>query len=179
QGSGIEDLNALARSAICERLGAQIVGALEKFKAEAAQRAAAMPNSPQLILAAQTQLIGLGCELPGKPDGTLNDATKSALARFMTVKGRATDDLTVTTSLVDDLAKQTDRVCPLECKANEVVKGNKCVAIEKPARAPVVTSRKKEDENEAPPHARQQAIVRPMSGGGGGGRGGTKIGVGF
>jgi hypothetical protein len=57
---------------------------------------------------------------------------KIGVARFMTVKGGATNDPTVTTWLVDDLTKQTDRVWGLECKATEVVKGNKCVAIEKP-----------------------------------------------
>jgi Caspase domain len=203
EGSGINDLNAFAKSVTCDRLGAQIVAALDKFKADAAKRAAALPNSPQLILAAQNELVRLGCQLPGKPDGTLNDATTAALGRFLTVSGKPTGDLTVTTALVADLTKQTDRVCPLQCKANEVAKGDKCVAVDKPA-APAATSRKKDDDDDAParrkpppekrqaekeqrrppppaqePHARQQAVARPSGGGGGGGGGHTMIGVGF
>jgi hypothetical protein len=60
-GTGIDDLNAFAKSVTCERLGAQIVAAVDKFQHEAAARAASMPNSPQLVAAAQTQLVRLGC----------------------------------------------------------------------------------------------------------------------
>ena len=45
-----------------------------------------MPNSPQLILAAKTELIRLGCSLTGKPDGVMNHETKAALVRFMTTR---------------------------------------------------------------------------------------------
>lgn len=122
----------------------------------------------------------------------------------MTAKHQANDDLTVTTSLVDGLTKQTDRVCPLECKSDEVAKGDKCVALQKPP----VTSRRR-DEEEAPARSKQpekrqaerepprqagrepprqarrepeirsrvQAVARPMGGGGGGGA--AMIGVGF
>jgi hypothetical protein len=182
----------------CERIGPQVIAALDKFKADIAARAAAMPNSPQLILAAQTQLVRLGCQLPAKPDGAMNEATKSALTRFLTLKGVASTDLVVTTALVTDLTNQTARVCPLQCKAGEVAKGDQCVGVEKPA-APAVTSRRKDDDKgdaarkkqpEPPrqaerrpapapePRARVQAIARP-SGGGGGGGGGAMIGVGF
>jgi hypothetical protein len=107
--------------------------------------------------------------------------------------------LAVTIALVDDLRKQTDRVCPLECKVNEVAKGNKCVTVEKPP----VTSRRKDDDEEAPARkkqpeklqaereplrkpaaaesqtrARVQAIARPTGRGGGGG-GSAVVGVGF
>jgi hypothetical protein len=199
--SGIDDLNEFARSVTCERLRAPIVAALDKFKAEAAARAATMPNSPQLVLAAQRQLVRLGCQLPGKPDGNLNDATTSALTRFLAMKDRATNDLAVTTALVDDLTKQTERVCPLECKANEIAKGDKCVTVEK---KPAVTSRRKDDDEDnrparrkqqierrqaepeprrqaAEPRARIQASSRPSygGGGGGGGAGAAMTGVGF
>jgi hypothetical protein len=111
----------------------------------------------------------------------------------------------VTEALVSELSKQTDRVCPLECKADEIAKGDKCVAAEKPA----VTSRREDDvpsrhkqqpekpqqpekrqaEREpqprrpapvAEPRARLEAVARPSMGGGGGGGGShTMIGVGF
>jgi hypothetical protein len=156
-GTGIDDLNAFAKSVTCERLGTQIVAAVDKFQHEATARAASMPNSPQLIAAAQTQLVRLGCQLPGKPDGNLNDATTSALTRFLKMEGKPADNLTVTTALVDDLTKQTDLVCPLECKANEVAKGDKCVVVEKPAPRPApAVSRKEKDKEEATVSRRQK-----------------------
>ncbi|HEY2894316.1 MAG TPA: caspase family protein, partial [Pirellulales bacterium] len=144
EGTGMADLIIFARTVTCDRIGPQILGAIDKFKADAAARAATTPNSPQLVLAAQTQLVRLGCKLPAKPDGAMNDATKSALARFLTLKGTPPTDLTVTAALVTDLNKQTTRVCPLECRSNEVVRGDQCVSVEKPA-APAVTSRRKDD----------------------------------
>jgi hypothetical protein len=196
EGSGLNDLNAFAHTVTCDRIGPQVIGAIDKFKADIAARAAAMPNSPQLILAAQTQLVRLGCKLPGKPDGAVNDATKSALSRFLTLKGKPSTDLTVTAALVTDLNNQTTRVCPLECRSNEVARGDQCVVVEKPA-APAVTSRRRDDDSDsvrrrkqpeaprqaerrpapapAPERARVQAVARPSGGGGGG----AMIGVGF
>jgi len=196
EGTGMDDLTAFAHTVTCERLGSQVVAAFDKFKADIAARTASAPNSPQLILAAQTQLVRLGCQLPAKPDGTMNDATKSALTRFLTLQGKPSTDLVVTTALVTDLNNQTARVCPLECKSNQVARGDQCVSVEKPA--PAVTSRRKDNDNEtarpkrqpeprqaerkpAPPEprARAQAYARPSGGGGGGGGGGAMIGVGF
>jgi hypothetical protein len=197
-GAGVDNLKAFARTVTCDRLRPQVASAVEKFVAEAAKRAATAPNSPQLVLAAQTELVRLGCALPGKPDGILNAATKTALGRFTAIKGRSSDNATVTEALVSELTKRTDRVCPPECKTGEVAKGDKCVAQEKPA-APAVTSRKKDDDDDVParrkpqpvkrqaekeqrrpapaaePRARLQAVVRPSGGGGGG----AMIGVGF
>lgn len=208
EGAGVGNMKAFANSVTCDRLRPLVANAVDTFTAEAARRAATAPNSPQLVLAAQTQLVRLGCKLPGKPDGIFNAATKSTLARFETLKGRSSDRLTVTEALVSELTKQTDRVCPLECKAGEIAKGETCVAVEKPAAekpaAPAATSRKKDDDDDVParrkppraekrqaereprrpaaapePRARQQAVARPTGGGGGGGGGHTMIGVGF
>jgi DNA segregation ATPase FtsK/SpoIIIE-like protein len=198
-GAGVNSMKALAKALTCDRLRPQIAAAVDKFTAEAAKRAATAPNSPQLVLAAQTELVRVGC-FPGKPDGILNAPTRTALVRFVKIKNRPSDDVPVTEALVAELGKETARVCPLECKATEAPKGDKCVAVEKPA-APAATSRRKDDdEDESPrrkpkperrqaeprrpaapaidPRARQQAIVRP-SGGGGGGGSHTMIGVGF
>ncbi len=197
-GSGLADLEAFAKTVSCERLRPQVTAALGKFQAEAAKRAAAQPNSPELIRAAQTQLARLGCA-PGKPDGALNETTKSALGRYFSVKNQPADDMTVTEALVSDLTGQSARVCPLECKAGQVAKGETCVA-DKPA-APPATARRSRDDDEddrpaarkpqpkrqaerpaprpapraEPQRARQQAS-RPSGGGGGGA---TMIGVGF
>ncbi len=185
-GAGVEDMKAFAKTVTCDSLRPLVASTVDRFAAEAAKRVATAPNSPHLVLAAQTELVRLGCAIPGKPSGTLNAETKTALARFMTMKGRSTDNLTVTEPLVAELTKQSERVCP--------------AAPEKPA----ATSRRKDDDDDngaskrkpqpekrqtereksrpAPePRARLQAIARPSGGGGGGGGGGshTMIGVGF
>jgi hypothetical protein len=209
EGSGVDDLKTFSRTVTCDRLGPLVVASLDKFNAEAAKRAAVLPNSPELVRSAQTQLVRLGC-LTGTIDGALNAPTKSALGHYMTIEGQPSDNTNVTEALVAELAKHTTRVCPLECKTGETAKGETCVATEKPvapAPAPATASRKNNDEDDARarrkqanrepeasrkpkpapevPHVRQQALARPsiISGGGGGGGGGgsshTMIGVGF
>lgn len=206
-GSGLEDLKAFAKSITCDRLGGPVVATLNTFTAEAAQRAAKQPNSPELVRSAQTELVRLGC-FSGKVDGTLNAPTTAALGRYMSIGGQPSANVSVTTELVAALAKHTTRVCPIECKSGETLKGQTCVADEKP-KAPATASRKNEEEEDARPRrkqtsrqpeeprrarpapapepmrARQQAVARPSivsSGGGGGGGGGRTqaiIGVGF
>ena len=200
EGSGIEDLKSFARKVTCDRLGGLVVATLDKFKAEAAKRAAAMPNSPELVRSAQTELIRLGC-FTGKTDGALNAPTNAALNHYFAIVGQPADKVSVTEALVAELAKHTTRVCPIECKAGETLKGETCVADEKPKAAPATASRKGSDEDDAParrkpapereqarakpapepaPRARQQAVARPsIVSGGGGGRSSTMIGVGF
>jgi len=208
EGSGIEDLKAFARALKCDRLGGAVVAALNNFTAEAAKRAARQPNSPELVRSAQTELVRLGC-FSGKVDGAFNAPTSAALGRYMSIGGQPSANISVTTELVAELAKHTTRVCPIECKSGETLKGETCVADEKP-KAPATASRKNEDEENArsrrkqtsrqpereeprrarpapapePQRARQQAVARPsiVSGGGGGGGGGRAqaiIGVGF
>jgi hypothetical protein len=122
----------------------------------------------------------------------------------MTIEGQPSDNTSVTEALVAELAKHTTRVCPIECKTGESLKGETCVADEKPAATPATASRhKNDDEDDTParrkprqaereqpqrskpapeaPRARQQALARPsiISGGGGGSGSHTMIGVGF
>jgi hypothetical protein len=198
-GTGLDDLKAFARTVTCDRLGGLVVAALDKFKAEAAKRAATQPNSPELIRSAQAELIRLGC-LTGKVDGALSAPTSAALSRYMKIEGQPTENVKVTEVLVTELTKHATRVCPIECKAGETLKGETCIA-DKPA-APAVAAKPKSDEDDAAsrrkpqqvarpkpapepvaPRARQQAVARPsiVSGGGGGGGGGghAVIGVGF
>lgn len=204
EGTGVNDLKAFSKAATCDRLGPVVVAALDRFNAEVAKRAATQPNSPQLVRSAQIELTRLGC-LTGKADGTLGDPTKIALGRYMSIGGQPTVNISITVALVTELTKHTTRVCPIECKADETLKGESCVANEKPAASAAIASRKNDDEQdsksrrkqadrqqEAPrrpklaaeaPRARQQAQARPsiVSGGGGGGGGGGHaiIGVGF
>ncbi len=88
-----------------------------------------MPNSPELVSAAQIQLARIGCG-SGKPDGTLNAATKTAFGRYMTIKGQS-GDINVTEAVVADLTRQTGLVCALDCKRGETAKGDTCVAAGK------------------------------------------------
>jgi hypothetical protein len=208
EGTGVDDLKAFSKTVTCDRLGPVVVAAIDRFNAEVVKRAAVAPNSPQLVTSAQNELIRLGC-MTGKADGTLNPVTTSALTRYLTIEGQPIDKPVVTKDLVTELSKHTTRVCPIECRSGETLKGEICVA-DKPAEpAPATASRKSDDEDDTPrrkqaktqadrdqsrrqkpaaapeaPHARAQALARPsiVSGGGGGGGGGgahTMIGVGF
>ena len=197
EGSGIENLKAFAKDLTCDRLGGSVVATLNNFTAEAARRAAEQPNSPELVRSAQTELARLGC-FNGKPDGKLAAPTSAALGRYLSIGGQPSDNVSVTTKLVAELAKHTSRVCPIECKSGETLRGETCVADEKPNEKlkgpPATASRKNEDEQDArprrkqtsrqpdreeprrarpapePPRVRQQAVARPsiVSGGGGG-----------
>src|SRR5216683_3064101 len=196
EGSGVDDLKQFSRSVTCDRLGPVVVAALDRFNAEAAKRAATQPNSPELVRSAQNELIRLGC-LTARADGKLGAPTTSALSRYLTIEGQSAANPGVTEALVAELTKHTTRVCPLECKSGETLKGETCVADQKPEAAPATASRKTDEdednarrrrkqavrEQEQPrrskpapeaPHVRQQALARPsiVSGGGGGGGGG-------
>ena len=197
-GTGFDDLKTFAKTVTCDRLGGLVIAALDKFKAEAARRAAAMPNSPELVRSAQVELIRLGC-LTGRVDGALNPPTGAALSRYMKIEGQPTDNVKVTEALVAELTKHATRVCPIECKAGETLKGETCIADEKSA--PAVAATPKRDDYDAPsrrkqqaarpserarpaadapaPRAKQQAVARPSIVSGGGGRSNTLIGVGF
>lgn len=201
EGSGVEDLRAFAKALKCDRLGGSVAAALNNFTAEVAKRAAKQPNSPELVRSAQTELVRLGC-FSGKVDGALNAPTSAALGRYLSIGGQPSANVSVTTELVAELVKHTTRVCPVECKSGETLKGETCVADEKPNEkpkaSPAIASRRNEDEDDArsrrkqtsrqpereeprrarpapePQRARQQAVARPsiVSGGGGGGGGG-------
>ncbi|MFT4121196.1 caspase family protein [Bradyrhizobium sp.] len=199
EGAGIDNLKAFSRTVTCDRLGPVVVAAIDRFNAEAARRAATLPNSPQLVTSAQTELVRLGC-LTGKPDGTLSDPTRAALARYFAIGGQQVeaDKISVTQDLVGELTKHATRVCPIQCNSDETLKGDVCVANEpapaasasrksddedKPRRKPAAREADREPakrsrpENDAP-RARQQAVARPSIVNGGGGHS-TMIGVGF
>jgi DNA segregation ATPase FtsK/SpoIIIE-like protein len=200
EGSGVEDLKAFAKTLTCERLSGPVLATLNTFVAEAAKRAAAMPNSHELVRSAQTELARLGC-FSGKIDGALNAPTTAALGRYLSIEGLPSENVSVTTKLVEQLAKHATRVCPLQCKSGETLQGETCVSPEKPKAAPATASRRKEDEDDSrsrrkqtsrqpereeprrarpgpeAPRARQQAVARPSIVSGGGSH--TMIGVGF
>ncbi len=114
----------------------------------------ALPNSPELVRSAQTQLVRLGC-LTGKIDGTLNASTKGALGHYMSIVGQPSDNVTVTEDLVSELNKHATRVCPIECKTGETLQGETCIADQKAA-APATASRKNDDEENTPSRRKQR-----------------------
>ena len=195
EGSGVEDLKAFAKTVTCDRLDELVVANLDKFKAEAAKRAATLPNSPELVTSAQSELVRLGC-LTGKIDGKLNEKTNDALGRYMSIEGQPSKNISVTQALVAELAKHKTRVCPIECKPGETLKGETCEKV----KAPATASREDRGEDKAKsrhqrrrereharaqrkpareaPRARQQAVARPSIVSGRSGSH-TMIGVGF
>jgi hypothetical protein len=161
-----------------------------------------MPNSPELVRVAQSELVRLGC-FDGKIDGVLNGPTNAALSRYMKIEGLPGDNIGVTEMLITELNRHTSRVCPIECKTGQILKGETCIADEKRKPATSTASRKDDDEDEIrprrkqsaakaardeprrakipseAPRARQQAVARPSVVSGGRSGGSTMIGVGF
>ena len=142
EGSGVDDLKSFSAALTCERLRPVAAAALDRFNAEAADRAAKQPNSYALVRAAQTELIRLGC-FNGRPDGALAP-TQTALKRYLTIIGLPADNLAVTPDVITDMTKHTTQVCPPECQSGETLKGGSCVADAKPAE----TSSRKERQPE-------------------------------
>src|SRR5882757_9677515 len=131
EGAGVDNLKQFSRSVSCDRLAPAVVAALDRFNAEGAKRAAAQPNSPELVRSAQNELVRLGClsakadgnKADGnKADGRLSPPTASALSRYSTIEGQPADNPSVTEALVSELTKHTTRVCPIECKSGETLK---------------------------------------------------------
>ena len=200
-GTGVDDLKNFSRAVTCDRLGPLVVAAIDRFNAEAAKRAATQPNAPELVRSAQTELTRLGC-FAGTIDGKLSTPTTGALSHYLSIEGQPTDNPVVTQALVTELTRHITRVCPLECKSGETLKGDTCIADVKPQATPTPATASKRDDDNAPsrkkkqanrerdeeqprrkaasapaqetPHVRQQALARPsiVSGGGGGGGGG-------
>ena len=199
EGTGVDDLKQFSRTVTCERLAPVVVAAIDRFNAEAAKRAAARPNSPELVRSAQTELVRLGC-LSAKADGKLDDKTMSALSRYLKIEGQPADKPSVTEALVTELSKHATRVCPVQCDQGQTLKGETCVADHKPEAAPAIALGKSNGGEDAArrrqqatgeqaqprrpksapeaPRARAQALARPSIVGGGG-SGHTLIGVGF
>jgi hypothetical protein len=167
EGAGVDSLKQFSRSVSCDRLGPAVVAALDRFNAEGAKRAAAQPNSPELVRSAQNELVRLGClsakadgnKADGnKADGRLSPPTASALSRYSTIEGQPADNPSVTEALVSELTKHTTRVCPIECKSGETLEGETCVADQKPVAAPATASRKNEDDEDNARRRRKQAV---------------------
>lgn len=140
EGKGLDNVKAFAKEATCERLQPQVASTIKAFEDEIAKR---------LVTAAQVALGRIGC-FAGEADGQFGPATKAAFGRYQAAKspsdkGRSNGDVAITEDVVKELGQQSGRVCPLECKAGEVVKGDTCVAETKPQPQPPATAQDKRD----------------------------------
>ncbi|MFL6803125.1 MAG: caspase family protein [Xanthobacteraceae bacterium] len=174
QGWAREDLKRLERQTTCDRVRSEVVALLAQPTTDIAKPSAtpqqAAPqqappqqapapqqpaaNTPDLIASAQSELRRLGC-FAGQDDGKLGGATTEAIKRYLSQKGRASNDVKVTESLIADLKEQTARACPLTCSRNEHVEGDVCVANTKPEKQePKATARQHDEDAKA---TREQA----------------------
>jgi uncharacterized caspase-like protein len=156
QGWAREDLRRLQRDTACERVRSEVVALLSSDPGQQPTTPAAPVNTPELIIAAQSELHRLGC-FAGDEDGTLGNSTKEALQRYLSQKGRPIKDIKVTDSLVASLKDETKRVCPLTCARGEHPEGDRCIADAKPEKKEEkkATSRERDDEDR--PAARAKA----------------------
>src|SRR5215212_3417186 len=122
QGWAREDLKRLERQTTCDRVRSEVVALLAQPTTDIAKQSAtpqqAAPqqappqqapapqqpaaNTPDLIASAQSELRRLGC-FAGQDDGKLGGATTEAIKRYLSQKGRASNDVKVTESLIADL----------------------------------------------------------------------------
>jgi Caspase domain len=123
-------------------------------------------NTSDLIHAAQIELSRLGC-FSGKPDGSLNAATKSGIDRYLSRRGRPDPDAVVTESLVSELRNQQLKNCQLDCPSGQTADGEVCVAGKKSS--PTTKSARQHDDvqekskptRQPPKQEAKQADKRP------------------
>jgi hypothetical protein len=179
--ANVEGLKRFAKETTCDRLKPQVAAKLESWTA----------NTPALIKSAQTQLARINC-YAGAATGEMNDATRSSLVRYLSVKKRPTSDAKVTEDLVSELSKQAALTCPTICPAGQSAQGATCVAA-KPA--PTKAAKREEPRREEPrretrrreeqprqqqqPQQQPQQQQRQQASSSGAGRAATMIGVGF
>lgn len=125
EGSGPDELKEFSRTVTCDPLGPLVVAAIDRFNADSTVRSGAVPNSLELVRATQIELARLGC-FDGKISGSLT-TTRDALARYMSNGGGTVASPDITEALVADLARHTDRVCPLSCGSGQISQGDACI----------------------------------------------------
>ena len=132
---GREELVRFERELGCERLRPLVLAAISAPAVETPKTrlvpAPELMDTPQLVRAAQAQLRRIGC-FAGDDDGKLNDATRSAVKRYLTQRGLPSNEIKISESLVAELKTQDKGVCALDCKRGQIEKNGRCV-VEKVA----------------------------------------------
>jgi hypothetical protein len=179
--ANLEELKRFAKELSCDRLKTQVLAKLDLWTT----------NTPDLIKSAQKELARINC-YAGAATGEMNDATRSSLVRYLSVKKRPGNDVKVTEGLVSELSKQAALTCPTICPAGQAAQGAICVAA-KPAptkaakREEPKRETKRETKREEPrretkrreEQPKQQQRQQASNSNSGGGRAATMIGVGF
>src|SRR5256714_908158 len=132
---GRDELVRFERELGCERLRPLVLAAISAPAVETPKTrlvpAPELMDTPQLVRAAQAQLRRIGC-FAGDDDGKLNDATRSAVKRYLTQRGLPANEIKISESLVAELKTQDKGVCALDCNRGQVEKNGRCV-VEKVA----------------------------------------------
>ena len=133
---GRDELVRFERELGCERLRPLVLAAISAPALETPKTrlvpAPELMDTPQLVRAAQAQLRRIGC-FAGDDDGKLNDATRSAVKRYLTQRGLPANEIKISESLVAELKTQDKGVCALDCKRGQIEKNGRCVVVEKVA----------------------------------------------
>jgi uncharacterized caspase-like protein len=167
--ANVEALKRFSTETTCERLKPQVLAKLDLWTA----------NTPELIKSAQTQLARINC-YAGPATGTMSDATRVSLTRYLTVKKRVTGDVKVTEGLVSELSKQAALTCPTICPSGQTAQGTTCIAARPaPTKAARREEPRRETRREEQPRQQPQQSQRQQASSSGGGRAATMIGVGF
>ena len=86
-----------------------------------------MADQARLARALQTELKRVGSD-PGSIDGVWGDKAKGAFADFARHAKIVVKSDYPTEATLQQLLAQKDRVCPIECDADQVLRAGKCVA---------------------------------------------------
>ena len=158
-----EEMTRFERELSCERLRPMVLAALGKMTETTPKEKVAPPvdaaavNTKQLVSAAQAELRRLGC-YSGRDDGRLDDTTQKAIKRYLSRRELPATDK-VTEGLVADLKGVARRVCPLECQAGQIAKGDRCIAEPKPEKSRPQHARRPAEDDSPPP--RQRPRIEP------------------
>lgn len=143
KGTGAESRQRLVefqKQMTCERLRPVVVAILSK------------PDAPDASLVRNTQIAlrRIGC-LSGADTGEMNDATRSALKRFLSRTDRNEADLSITPALLTEIEGQQPGTCPLVCAAGKIARGDTCI-VERPNKT-FRAERPRPERTAAPPRS--------------------------
>jgi hypothetical protein len=151
------------------------VGRARREAKEETERIASLPSaqvaplaSPPQIDAAdiarllQAHLKRVGCD-PGNSDGSWDDGSRRALARFNQDARTSFDIKVASIDALDAVRNKKDRVCPLVCAKGQRVDGDRCVQIACDRRYFLNSNGECEKRAEPPPKPREVVNRDPQA----------------
>ncbi len=125
--NAVGDLKKFSKEVTCDSVRPSVLAAIKEAEAEAAAAAEAVAaaaaaaaaskakepvaNTRELVRAAQTELVRIGC-LAGRVDGKLGRKTRAAIDRYMKERGTKETGVDVTEALVTTLKSESSPACP-------------------------------------------------------------------